>query len=199
MISFGLCSTRKPRNFFHVDAVVVAANAIRHRLEPFARHVDRRAVREMTAGGQIESHESVAWLQQREEDFRVGRRTRMRLHVRELAAEQFRDALDRQPLGNVHVLAAAVVAFARQALGIFVGEDRALRFQHRARDDVLGGDQLDLVALAARALSRSHRRSRGRPRPSGAENRASISPAGLGARRRRHHDLLAPRAIGADQ
>src|SRR6185295_19424444 len=28
-------------------------------------------------------------------------------------------------------------------------EDRALRLQHRARDDVLGRDQLDLVPLAA--------------------------------------------------
>ncbi len=73
----------------------------------------------------------------------------MRLHVGELAAEQFGDALDRQPLGDVDELAAAVIALARQAFGIFVGQHRALRFQHRARDDVLRGDELDLVALAA--------------------------------------------------
>ena len=73
----------------------------------------------------------------------------MRLHVGELAAEQLGHALDRQPLGDVDELAAAVIALARQAFGIFVGEHRALRFQHGARDDVLRGDQLDLVALAA--------------------------------------------------
>src|SRR4029079_12576793 len=100
------------------------------------------------AGGKIESHKSVARLQQREEDLRVGRSTRMRLHVRELAPEQLGDAVDRKPLGDIHVLAAAVVAFARKAFGIFVGEYRSLRLENRTRHDVLGGDQLDLVALA---------------------------------------------------
>ena len=66
-----------------------------------------------------------------------------------LQPNRFGDPLDRQPLGDVDELAAAVIAFARQAFGIFVGQHRALRFQHRARDDVLRRDQLDLVALAA--------------------------------------------------
>ena len=56
-------------------------------------------------------------------------------------------------LGDVDELAAAVIALARQALGVLVGEHRALRFQHRARDDVLRRDQLDLVALAAELLA----------------------------------------------
>ena len=45
-------------------------------------------MREVAAGREIESHKSVARLQQRKEDLRVGRRARMRLHVRELAPEQ---------------------------------------------------------------------------------------------------------------
>ena len=129
--------------------LVVAAHAVGHRLEPFARHVDRRAVAEMAAGGEIEPHEGVAGLHQREEDFRVGGGAGMRLHIGEPAAEQLGHPLDRQTLGDVDELAAAVVALARQAFGIFVGEHRALRFQNGARDDVLRGDQLDLVALPA--------------------------------------------------
>ena len=62
------------------------------------------------------------------------------------------DALDRQLLGDVDELAAAVIAPARIALGIFVGQNRALRLEHRLRDDVFGGDELDLVALAAKLL-----------------------------------------------
>ena len=58
-------------------------------------------------------------------------------------------ALDGEFLGDVDELAAAVVAPARIALGVFVGHHRALRLEHGAGDDVLGGDQLDLVALAA--------------------------------------------------
>ena len=58
-------------------------------------------------------------------------------------------ALDGELLGDVDELAAAVVAPARIALGVLVGHHRALRLEHGAGDDVLGGDQLDLVALAA--------------------------------------------------
>ena len=64
--------------------------------------------------------------------------------------------LDRQLLGDVDVLAAAVVAPAGIALGIFVGQHRALRLQHGARDDVLRGDQLDLLLLAMQ-LALQHR------------------------------------------
>ncbi len=137
----------------HVDALVVAPHIVRHRLEPLARHVERHAVAEMPAGGEIEAHESVAGLHQREKHFGIGRGAGMRLHIGELAAEQFGDPFDRQGLGDVDELAAAVIALARQALGIFVGQHRALRFQHGARHDVFRGDQFDLVALAAEFLA----------------------------------------------
>ena len=59
-------------------------------------------------------------------------------------------ALDREALDHVGRRAALVVAAARIAFRIFVGEDRALRFEHRAADDILRRDQLDLVLLAAK-------------------------------------------------
>jgi hypothetical protein len=55
---------------------------------------------------------------------------------------------DGQRLGLVDELAAAVVALAGIALGVLVGQHRSGGLQHRAADDVLGGDQLDLLALA---------------------------------------------------
>jgi len=63
------------------------------------------------------------------------------------ALEQLLGPLDGQDLGDVHFLAAAVVALARVALGVLVGQDRSLGLQHGARDDVLGRDQLDLPLL----------------------------------------------------
>src|SRR5687767_13666942 len=72
----------------------------------------------------------------------------MRLHVRPRRAEQLLRALDGDGLGDVDVLAAAVIALARIALGIFVGELTALRDQHRAAHVILRGDQLDVVFLA---------------------------------------------------
>jgi hypothetical protein len=76
----------------------------------------------------------------------------VRLHVRKLAAEQFRHALDRKSLDDVNVLTSTVVTFAGKPLGIFVGEDGSLRLEHRTRDDVLGRDQLDLVLLTTELL-----------------------------------------------
>ena len=79
------------------------------------------------------------------------------LHVGEARAEELAGPLDRQRLGHVDELAAAVVAPARIALGVLVRHHRALRLEHGAADDVLRGDQLDLVALAAE-LARGWRR-----------------------------------------
>src|SRR6185312_9223630 len=72
----------------------------------------------------------------------------MRLHVGVVGVEQLLQALDGQLLGHVHVLAAAVVALARIAFGVLVGELGALRFQHARAGVVLRGDQLDVVFLA---------------------------------------------------
>ena len=67
-----------------------------------------------------------------------------------LAAEQLLGALDRQRLDRVRRRAALVIAAARIAFGIFVGEHRALRLEHRLADDILRRDQLDLGLLAAK-------------------------------------------------
>ena len=101
----------------------------------------------------------------------VGLAAGIRLHVGEAAAEQPHGPLDGERLGDVDELAAAVIAPARIALGVFVGHHRALRLEHGARDDVLGGDQLDLVALPAELLARWRARSRDRDRRGSAEKK----------------------------
>jgi hypothetical protein len=63
---------------------------------------------------------------------------------------------DGQDLGLVHHLATAVIALARIALGVLVRQDRPLRLEHGAGNDVLRGDQLDLVLLAPE-FTRDHR------------------------------------------
>src|SRR5258708_35032756 len=83
----------------------------------------------------------------------------MRLDVGERAVEQLAGALNGDLLGLVDLLAAAVVAPAWIAFGIFVGEHRARRLQHSARDDVLRSDELDLLALAMQ-LALDHRSNR---------------------------------------
>ena len=148
-----LVLVRQPLDLVHVEQMVVLAHAVGDDLEPFAGHVDRRAVRQVAARIEVEAHEGVARLQQRQEHRLVHLAAGVRLHVGEVAAEQLLGPLDRQFLGDVDELAAAIVALARIALGIFVGHDRALRLEHGARDDVFRGDQLDLVALAAELVA----------------------------------------------
>ena len=106
----------------------------------------------MPARGEVETHERVARLQQREEHRLVRLAAGIRLHIGELAVDKLLDALDRQRLDDIDKFAAAIIAPARIALGIFVGQDRTLRLKHGLRDDVLGGDQLDLVLLTAKLL-----------------------------------------------
>jgi hypothetical protein len=59
---------------------------------------------------------------------------------------------NRDGLSHVYELTAAVIAPSRIALRVFVGQHRTLRLEHRPAHDVLRGDQLDLVALAAELL-----------------------------------------------
>ena len=152
MISFGLCLFGHAGDFVHVEQIVAFAHAVGDDLEPLAGHVDRRAVRQVTARIEVEAHEGVARLQQRQEHRLVHLAAGVRLDVGEIDAEQLLGALDGELFGDIDELAAAVVALARIALGVFVGHDRALRLEHGAGDDVLGGDQLDLVLLATEFL-----------------------------------------------
>ena len=134
--------------FLIIQDPVFLADAVLDRAEPFSRQVGRRAVRQMAAGGEAHAQHGVAGLQQRQEHRLVGLRAGVRLHVGEGAAEQLFGTVDRQVLRHVDIDATAVVAAAGIALGVFVGQHRPLRFQHRGGDDVLRRDQFDAVLLA---------------------------------------------------
>ena len=98
---------------------------------------------------EIETHERVAGLHERHERALIGLAAGIGLNIGEPAVEQFARALDRKLLRDVDELAAAVIAPARIAFRVFVGQHRALRFENRARDNIFRGDELDLVALTA--------------------------------------------------
>ena len=72
----------------------------------------------------------------------------MRLHVRKLGAEDLLGSGARQILDHIGVLAAAVVAASRIALGILVGEHRAGCLKHCLGDEVFAGDHLQPFVLA---------------------------------------------------
>ena len=118
-------------------------------LEQAAAKLSGMAVGEVAAMGQAHAQDAVAVLEDGEVGGHVGLRARVRLDVDVLGAREERErALLGQALDDVDVLAAAVVALAGLALGVLVGEPRALGLEDRARGVVLAGDELDLPGLA---------------------------------------------------
>ena len=130
----------KPLDLVEIDQMVVRADAVLDRVEPFARLGGRGAVGQVAAGGEAEAHDSVAGLQQRHHHRAIGLGARMRLDVGEAATEQLLRALDRERLYGVRGRAALVIATPRIALRIFVGQHGALSLEHRLADDILRRD-----------------------------------------------------------
>ncbi len=139
---------RDPRDLVHVDQAALAINLVWRDVIQAARDVDLHAMRQVSAVRQRQSHDRVAWLQQGVVNGRVCLRPRMRLDIYVLGPEQCLGAVDRELLGDVDPLAAAVVAAARVALGVLVREHRALALEHRAGHEVLRGDRLERALLA---------------------------------------------------
>lgn len=139
---------REPLDLVHVDAQVGLAYVVRHDVVELAGEVDAHAVGQMTAVRQVEAEDRFARAEEGEHRGGVGLGTRVRLHVRGLGAEQVLDPVDGQLLDDVDVFTAAVVAAPRVALGVLVGEHRALGLHDGGRGEVLRGDHFQRRLLA---------------------------------------------------
>ena len=147
-ITFGLCSwarrstssmsTRRSsrRTWYALDVVQLA------------RHVQLHPVGQVAAVVQGQAKDRVARLEHRHVGGVVGLRAGVGLDVRMLGPEELQRPVDRQLLGHVDLLAAAVIAAAGIALGVLVGEHGARRLQHGLGHEVLRGDHLQRRLLA---------------------------------------------------
>jgi hypothetical protein len=139
---------RQAFDFVVVDQAVIV-DAVLHGVEHLAAEVDLGAVGQVPAVRERHAEDAVAGIQQREVHRLVGLRAGMRLHVGVVGIEELLDAIQGEPLGDVDVFAAAVVALARIAFGVLVGEHAALRLQHARAAVIFRRDQLDVFLLAA--------------------------------------------------
>ena len=130
----------EPLHLGHVHQVIVGAHVVGDGVVQLAGEVQPHAVGQVPAVGQVQAEDGVAGLEQRGHRGGVGLRAGMRLHVGVLGAEQLFDPVDRQPFDHVDVLAAPVIAAAGVALGVLVGQHRALRLHDRDRCEVLTRD-----------------------------------------------------------
>ena len=136
-----------------VDGLRLGIHAVAGEIVVAPREVHRRAVREVPALVQAHAQHGVAQLEQCRVRAEVGVRAAVGLHVREACAEKLAGAFACQVFHEVHLLAAAVVALARVAFGVFVREHAAHRLHDRRRREVFRRDEFDAVPLARQFLT----------------------------------------------
>ena len=151
----GLALLRDAVDLVVVDHFGLIVEGVGDLMEVLAGDVDRAAVGQVAAVGEVHAHEGVAGLEHSLERGQVGGSAGVGLDVGMLSAEQLAGALTGDLFGLVDAVAAAVVALAGIALGVLVGQARAHSHHDSRGDDVFGGDQLDVALLAVILLLNS--------------------------------------------
>ncbi len=151
----GLALLRDAVDLVVVDHFGLIVEGVGDLMEVLAGDVDRAAVGQVAAVGEVHAHEGVAGLEHSLERGQVGGSAGVGLDVGMLSAEQLAGALTGDLFGLVDAVAAAVVALAGIALGVLVGKARAHSHHDSRGDDVFGGDQLDVALLAVILLLNS--------------------------------------------
>ena len=101
----------------------------------------------MTALVETHAQHSFPGLEEREVHTHVGLGPGVGLDIGVLRPEELLGPIDGQLLHLVDHRTALVVAPARVALGVLVGEDRTRGGHHRGRGEVLRGDEVDVGVL----------------------------------------------------
>ncbi|MNO97992.1 hypothetical protein D3C76_897220 [compost metagenome] len=134
-------------DFVVVDQAV-AVDAVLDGVVQLARGAYRSTVGQVATVGQAHAQDGVTGRQQGQVDGGVGLGAGVRLDVGVVGAEQLLGTVDGQLLDDVDVLATTVVALARVAFGVLVGQDRALGLHDCRAGVVFRSDQLDMLFLA---------------------------------------------------
>ena len=130
-----------------VDGFRLLAHPVGDNVVHLAGEIQRVAVSQVAAVRQAHAQQRVAGFQHRQVDGLIGLAAGMRLDIGVFGAKELLGALDGEVFRHIHILAAAVVTLAGQALSILVGHDGAQGFQHRLANEILGGDQLHGASL----------------------------------------------------
>ena len=138
-----------PCGFLHLVIIQepFVVHAVGNHVKIFSGHVHRASVRQVAAVVQVHSHDGVSGREHGKLHRHVGLGAGMGLHVGIITAEQLLRAFNGKVFHLIHIIAAAVVAFSRVALRIFVGEYASHGGHHRFAHPVLRCDQLDMAVL----------------------------------------------------
>ena len=144
---FGLALQRHALHLVVVNETCLFVYVVGNVVVEFARRVDGRAVREVSAVVEVETHKGVAGLQHGGEHSHIGLCARVGLYVDPFGVVEFFETLDGDGLHLVHDAASAVETLAGQALGVLVGEDAAHSAHHIGTHEVLRRNEFDSVLL----------------------------------------------------
>ena len=144
----GLALLGHPLQLVVVDVAGLLVHAVGHHVVIFAGKIHRAAVGQMSTVVQIHAQNSVPGLAQSHIHSVVGLSSGVGLHIGKLGPVELAGPLDGQGLHHIHALAAAIIALAGVSFCVLVGEHAARCGQHRLRDDVFRGNQLDVVTLS---------------------------------------------------
>ena len=127
---------------------VCVGSVLQNRETPEARtFIGEGKVAEVAALVQAHAQNRVPMLAQGLVHGEVGLGAGVGLHIGIIGAEELLGPLNGDVLHHVHALTAAVVALAGIALGVLVGQDGTGGGQNGGTDDVLRGDQLNVLLL----------------------------------------------------
>ena len=132
-----------------INAAVLGRNAVGNKVVVLAAHVGGGTMRQMAALGKIHAHDGIAQVEQGKVNGQVGLCAGMGLHVGIFGTKQLAGTVNCNLLNLVHKLAAAVIAVAGVALGIFVGQHAAHGSHNGRGNNVFAGNQLNVCLLAA--------------------------------------------------
>ena len=138
-----------------VDDLGHGIDAVGFRMVELAREVCRAAVGEVAAVVEAHTQNGVAGLDQREVRRQVRVRTGMGLDVRELRAVELAGAIAREIFHDVDLLATAVIALARIAFRVLVGEHATHGLHDSRTSEVLRSDELDTRALTSQLSAKN--------------------------------------------
>ena len=119
-------------------------NAVRDDVKIGAGHIDRAAVRQMTALLQVHAENGIAGFEHGKIHGLIGAGTAVRLNVDMFGTKQLLCTFDGETFNNVDAFAATIVAFAGITFSVFVGQNTACGTQNSLADKVLGCNQLDI-------------------------------------------------------
>ena len=131
-----------------IDPAGFTFDAIGDDVKKFPGKVDRRTVRKMTAVRQVHPENRIARLTFSEIDRHVRLRTGMGLHIGMIGAKERLGTVDRQVLGDIDNVTAAVITLAGVAFCVFIGQHRALCFENILADKILRSDEFEVILLA---------------------------------------------------